>query len=285
MIARAERSRKLSYAVGLGRWHLSVFWSRWKNRLRYAIRGPRVYRNWWEMYLVNKRSRPTVIELRNGTRYVARPGTTDLGVINEAALINAYLGPGYFQLERDATIVDVGANIGDFSIQVAKLCPAGLIYAIEPVSGNIECIQRQIELNKTENVIVIPFALGAQEGEAPIHLAGGDSSFYWGSAGTEMVKVTTLQALMAAQGIERIDLLKIDCEGAEWDILPAAECVLPRVRAICMEYHNGKLDAHWLELWLRQHNFEVRRTYGQWNGHLWAWQTSTTARSTAEAAN
>lgn len=256
------------------RWQLSVFLSRWRNRLRYAIRGPAIYRNWWEMYLINRRSQPTVLELRNGTRYWVRPRTTDLGVINEAAILNAYLGPGYFQLQRDAAVVDVGANIGDFSIQAAKLCPAGLIYAVEPVSANLKCLQRQLELNGTENVVVIPIALGGQEGQALIHASGGHSSLYWGSAETEVVNVTTLQSLMAAHGIERIDLLKLDCEGAEWDILPAAECLLPRIRAISMEYHNGKLDANWLELWLRQHDFEVRRTSGQWNGHLWAWQKS-----------
>ena len=49
--------------------------------------------------------------------------------------------------------------------------------------------------------------------------------------------MVTLEELMDRCGIEAVDLLKLDCEGAEWDILPAAEGVLPRVRQICMEFH------------------------------------------------
>lgn len=253
-------------------WQLSVFRSRWQNRVRYAIHGPAVYRNWWEMYLLQIRSRPTVLELRNGIRYWARPGTTDLAVINEAAILNAYLRHGDIALKRDATVVDVGANIGDFSIQAAKLCPAGTVYAVEPVSANVECIKSHIKLNDVENVVIIPFALGAHEGETLIHTAGAHSSVYWGTADTERVRVTTLESLMSTNGIRYIDLLKLDCEGAEWDIFPASESLLTRIGAITMEYHNGKLDANWLEAWLGEHGFEVRRTSGEWNGHLWAWQ-------------
>ena len=53
----------------------------------------------------------------------------------------------------------------------------------------------------------------------------------------EAVEVVTLESLMDHYGIDSVDLLKLDCEGAEWDILPAAERVLPRVRQICMEFH------------------------------------------------
>ena len=49
--------------------------------------------------------------------------------------------------------------------------------------------------------------------------------------------MVTLERLMEDYSIDTLDLLKLDCEGAEWDILPAAERVLPRVRQICMEFH------------------------------------------------
>lgn len=79
---------------------------------------------------------------------------------------------------------------------------------------------------------------------------------------------------MKSHRIDKIDLLKLDCEGAEWEILPAAEPVLPRIRQICLEYHNGELTANWLEEWLRAHEFEVRRTDGAWTGTLWAWRAT-----------
>src|ERR1700693_4083777 len=92
-------------------WDSSVVLWRWRNRMRYVVTAPLVYRNWWQMYLARVRSGTTIMELRAGTKYRIRPHSTDLGVINEAALLNPYLGPGYFKLPADATVVDVGANI------------------------------------------------------------------------------------------------------------------------------------------------------------------------------
>jgi|HubBroStandDraft_1064217.scaffolds.fasta_scaffold202960_1 FkbM family methyltransferase len=253
-------------------WDTSIVLSRWRTRLRYAAMAPFVYRNWWQMYLARTWSGPTILELRNGTKYSIRPRTTDLSVVNETALLNPYLGPGFFKLSPDATVVDVGANIGDFTVQAAMLCPAGRVYAVEPILGNCECVRQQLELNQSRNVTVLQFALGAKDGQTEIHSAGAVSSAYWGKAGVERVRLTSLESLMKENGIQRIDLLKLDCEGAEWDIFPAAEALLPRIDQICMEYHNGKLTADWLDEWLTKRNFVVRRTRGRWNGILWAWR-------------
>jgi hypothetical protein len=76
---------------------------------------------------------------------------------------------------------------------------------------------------------------------------------------------------MREQGLERIDLLKMDCEGAEWDILPEAEPVLPRIRQICMEFHCERgWTSERLAAWLRERGYRVWHTAGQWNGMLWA---------------
>lgn len=254
------------------RWDASVFLSRWRNRMRYAVTAPLVYRNWWQIYLGRAHNAPTILELRNGVKYRIRPHTTDLGVINEAVLLNPYLRPGFFKLRPDATIVDIGANIGDFVIQAAKLCPNGRVYAVEPISGNCGCIQQQLELNRAHNVTVLHCALGAEDGETEIHSAGGHSSVYWGEAAVERVRLASLKSVMEENGIQRIDLLKLDCEGAEWDIFPASEALLPKIDQICLEYHNGKLTADWLDDWLTQRNFVVKRTKGEWNGILWAWR-------------
>jgi len=89
--------------------------------------------------------------------------------------------------------------------------------------------------------------------------------------GAEPVRMTTLERLMDDYGFEAVDLLKLDCEGAEWDILPASDHVLPRIRQICMEFHcergwNGSRLADWL----RGRGFTVSHTSGAWNGLLWA---------------
>jgi hypothetical protein len=81
----------------------------------------------------------------------------------------------------------------------------------------------------------------------------------------------TLERLMEDYSIDTLDLLKLDCEGSEWDILPAAERVLPRVDQICMEFHCERgWTAAKLAVWLREQGFTVSHTGGSWNGMLWA---------------
>ena len=256
------------------RWGLSVFLAKWRNRLRYITAARSTYRNWWAMYLVGWLDTPLVLELRNGLRYIVRPGTTDRAVINESFILNPYLKAGYFTFPQDAVIVDVGANIGDFTMMISRLCPNGLIYAIEPIGAHADAVSMHALLNQCTNVKVLHLGLGASEGELEIHESGGQSSVYWGEGKVQRARLTTLASVMAENSIDKIDLLKLDCEGAEWDIIPGAESVLPRIRQLCMEYHNGKLNANWLENWLRDRGYEVRRTPGEWNGLLWAWRVS-----------
>ncbi len=251
-------------------WSARVFGSRWRNRLHYAVAAPIVYENWWEMYVAKLRGRPTLLRLRDGTKYFVRPQSTDLGVINELAFRGDYFRGGYVTLRRDSHVVDVGANIGDFAVHAAWRAPAGRVIAIEPVAANCECLRTNVRLNHLSNVTVLELALGGREGRVGIHQAGVASSAVWGEGETQDVRVATLEAVLDEQRMEVVDLLKLDCEGAEWDLLPAAEGVLPRIRQICMEYHNGTLTADWLQPWLERHGFTVWRTQGTWNGFLWA---------------
>jgi FkbM family methyltransferase len=252
------------------RWQLSVFVSRWRNRLRYVVAAPRTYRNWW-MIVLPKLGCTVVLELRNGLRYLVRPGKTDLAIVNEAAMLNPYLSAGYIQVPEDAVVVDVGANIGDFAMQMAQACPRGRVIGVEPVSEHVRLNAVQKLLNGFENVSCAHVALGDHEGFVEIHADGGHSSAYWGEGASEKVRLTTLACLMQEQGIDRITLLKLDCEGAEWDILPAAEDVLPRIDQICMEFHCAHgWTAEKLAVWLRERGYNVRHTSGSWNGLLWA---------------
>ncbi len=83
------------------RWKLLVFRSRWRDRLRYLLAAPHLYRNWWAWPLP-KLGVSVVLELRNGLRYFVRSGSTDLAVVNEATTLNSYLGPGYLKLQEDS---------------------------------------------------------------------------------------------------------------------------------------------------------------------------------------
>jgi len=212
----------------------------------------------------------TVLELRDGSRYAVRRRTLDLSVINELAFTNPYLGPGYVAIAPDAIVVDVGANIGDFAVQAARQCPQGRVIAVEPLRTAGTRIATQARLNSLSNVSWVHAALSGVEGQVS---ALQNGACYRTAADTaEAARVITLGGLMTELGLARIDLLKLDCEGAEWDVLPAAEAVLPSVAQICMEYHcEGGWTAERLADWLTTRGFSVKvQSGGGWNGLLWA---------------
>jgi FkbM family methyltransferase len=211
----------------------------------------------------------TVLRLRDGTRYHVRGGTLDLSVVNEQAFSNPYLGSGFVTLNADAVVVDVGANIGDFAIMAARKCPAGRVVAIEPLRSAGQMIDAQARLNGLTNVTWVHGVLSDRNGTSAANRPGSEYDTAEGAA--EQVESHTLPQLMVDLHIDRVDLLKLDCEGAEWDILPASEAVLPRVRQIAMEFH---CERGWtvekLANWLRGRGFVVRHTEGPGMGLLWA---------------
>ena len=130
-------------------------------------------------------------------------------------------------------------------------------------------------LNKATHVTILQAALGGQEGEVDIHVNGSHSSTLWGNGKTEKVRLTTLPRLLDELNIDQLALLKLDCEGAEWSILPAAETVLPRIQRIVMEFHceNGWTPEE-LASWLRERGYDVQHIPVPWNGLLWASRTA-----------
>jgi FkbM family methyltransferase len=201
-----------------------------------------------------------------------RAGTHDLAVLNEAVFLDLYLGTGHVELRRDSIVMDIGANMGDFAMMAAAQCPLGRVYAIEPISEYISALETNKTLNRLSNVEVIHVALGDHEGEIKLAVAGSQSTAHFdNAANTETVRLTTLPQLMRDFGIERIDLLKMDCEGAEWEILPAALEALPRITQICMEFHPARgWTGEKLSALLRESGYEVWYTDSPWTGALWA---------------
>lgn len=156
------------------------------------------------------------------------------------ALLGRTLGPG-------DTFVDAGANEGWFSVVASRLVgPAGRVLAIEPQGRLQPVLAQNFRANACANVVVAPLAVGAGDGELRLHLM---PSINTGASSasrptryplrTQRVRCTTLAALFRSEGIDRCDLLKVDVEGAEWDLLRGAEPLLTSgaIRRIALEYH------------------------------------------------
>jgi FkbM family methyltransferase len=125
---------------------------------------------------------------------------------------------------RPFVFVDVGANVGLFSLYVAATAPAARILAIEPEPGNFARLAFNIAANPGAPITPLALALGDAEGTAEIVLNERDRGGTRLAAGATQgrgvaVRCRPLLAVLAEAGVTGIDALKIDVEGAEDRVL------------------------------------------------------------------
>lgn len=140
-------------------------------------------------------------------------------------------------------VVDVGAHIGLLSIYLAKLYPFLTIYAFEPFPKNVSNCQRNLALNHITNVHLSNEAITCDGRELalanePRNTASASAvaatQQSYGAAGA--ICSVTLDEVFRRQRIERCKLLKIDCEGLEYEILYNTG-VLDRIDYLSGEFH------------------------------------------------
>ena len=174
------------------------------------------------------------------------------------------------ELHGDGVFVDIGANAGIYTLWACQsLTGRGMVIAIEPHPQVYGRLLFNLHANRTHNpdwpqVRTLPVAISDQEGQLDLHLdrtnLGGSSLVtHTGSAGTIAVKCRTLISVLTECGVTRIDILKIDIEGAEdLALLPflgsAGEKLLPRYLIIENSEHLWRTD---LVSAIKQHGYAV----------------------------
>ena len=235
------------------------------------------YKNWPSVmaYRLNIRPRPMVVKCRDGSRFKVRDRRrwgSDAYVINESYLYGIHdLVLPY--LAKAKACIDVGAYIGSFSIYVAKRSPAR-IFSLEPVPGTLEMLKENIKLNGLEDRIFPMQAVlsgRATNGGTVALYVPTDSAFsslsksHMGLYGVNeepgvlRVQSTTLSELFAKYDIDFCDVIKMDCEGAEYDILyNTPPDIFKRIGVMTIECHKDG-DMGELIRFLEKLNFEVTR--------------------------
>lgn len=209
--------------------------------------------------------RPVEVTLSSGLRFLV--GTPmDAWVLKETCLDRDYERDA--SLQEDWTVVDVGAAFGDFTVHAARRCPRGTVHAFEPLPENVRRLEEHVRMNGVANVRVAPQAIAATPGTLTLYTVTGLTGQHR-TAGDERsaaeptlrVPATTLARAFDERGIARCDFLKIDCEGAEFEIVLGLEAeVLARIARIALEYHDH-VTAHTHEelgRFLEERGFEVR---------------------------
>ena len=159
-------------------------------------------------------------------------------------LRNAY-GLGH-ELGEVRTIMDVGANLGFFALAARDRYPGALIHAYEPnprIQGKLH------ENTKDFNIHIFPEAVGSQDGLVSLVDTGPSDQARTRPPDPSRPRIPQagLQTAIDRMG-GSVDLLKLDCEGAEWEILDLKDC-WKSVRNIRLEYHlfDGKTKSDAIE--------------------------------------
>jgi FkbM family methyltransferase len=150
-------------------------------------------------------------------------------------------------LKKGDTFIDLGANEGYFSIIAGKLVGnKGRVIAIEPQTRLQNIIHKNIELNKLSNIEIIKMVISDKKGKEIFNLSPDTNT---GSSGVlkkqsykvsqEIIDSTTLKELISQLKIKKIDLLKIDVEGSEYEVILGSKTLFEShiIKNIALELH------------------------------------------------
>lgn len=176
------------------------------------------------------------------TRHIYRLGA------HEPAITRYLLD--HVRLGAEDVAMDVGANLGWYSLLLSRLSVAGArIFAFEPDPESYRLLGRNVRANAASQVTALNIALGETAGFAELHRYkasnNGRHTLLPGSTsgGSVRVPVMTLESFWKSQhlGERRICLLKVDVEGYEYFVLRGAGELLGRCARILLEYSPASL--------------------------------------------
>ncbi len=233
----------------LGRWGIRA--GRQARQWLRALRDPVQHKIWLRQWILPLRNlavwnRPIPLSIDGiSVRMVPRGETAGdiwAGLRCETHEISFILNV----VEPAMTFFDVGANAGLFAMAAAKKIGAKNIFAFEPCSATCDLLRQNLRLNHLEDVSVTQAAVGesVSEGVLQVNARGRDALNTLGQpvhpssvvVGQEKVRITTIDAFMAEHQIPRVDVMKVDIEGAELMLFRGARELLRREDAPLIIY-------------------------------------------------
>jgi FkbM family methyltransferase len=232
-------------------------------------------RLWWRERRRRRDGPLQPLRLRDGGEVVELwvSEFNDLHVVREAFGDRVYALPSAV---RPRTILDLGANIGASVLWFRRRFPDADIHAVEPDRRSLEKLRRNVA--GLPRVTVHHAALAGENGERTFYEAerGWASSLVAAAAPggrPAQVPVLTLPALVHEHvGVERVDLVKLDVEGAEWEVLPRLR-LAELTDVVAGEMHAGMLGDAATERAAWRHGlegFDVRFVGREGSGHFLA---------------
>ncbi|MGC9999172.1 MAG: FkbM family methyltransferase [Bryobacteraceae bacterium] len=192
---------------------------------------------------------------------------------------DAVYQPALDALGECRSIIDLGANIGLSCLYFADRCPGAKIFALEPFPSNYKLLQintaallragvcrtLQAAFWRDEDTN-LTFRLPEENSSAAVFLAPASET----PAG-ERVRGLTMNSILAESGFDRVDLLKVDIEGAEADLFRGRNEWLHRVRGIAVEFHGDARRESGFDDTMREFGFRIA---DEWQHTVLAIRTS-----------
>jgi len=196
--------------------------------------------------------------------YVGIRDSGDFDAFREICIENHY---NFFKVKPGMTVVDIGAHIGTFTLLASKRAGnKGRVIAVEAELKNFDQLKKNLEINEIKNVIPVNIALSDFNGQKDFYITKGSGCHsFSANAGQEVINkiktgVKSLDTLIKELNIEKIDLIKIDTEGAELEILKGARETLiknPEMKMVIAAYHYPKEILEVVD-YLKKLNFSSR---------------------------
>jgi FkbM family methyltransferase len=209
-------------------WHKLII-----HKIKSGILAIRKIKNWHIFILDHFKlidSEYMVYKLRNGVLYKTHSKELHRYMITESWIHNCYTK--YFKVKENYVVFDIGANMGAFTMLAAFYAKKGKVYSFEPEEENFKLLEENIKLNNFNNIKATRKAVSNKKEERDFFLSNtnvGGHSFY-SSRGDKRIKIQTIsfEDFIKENKIEKIDFLKLDCEGGSMTFFITARRVLSR---------------------------------------------------------
>jgi FkbM family methyltransferase len=219
-----------------------------------------------------------VVELRKtGIRFNTR-NAMDIWTVKETFLDRFYERFGA-PIQDHWAVIDIGGGIGDFAILAASGHPGNTVLSFEPTPESVSLLNENLRLNNVTNVQVFPEAIWSRSGNMIVDRGFSEPGQFMTrpveavnlSPNTQAVRSISLAEAFERSGLAHCDLLKMDVEGAEFEILfNTPDHILNRIKRFIMEYHDNVTSYNHADLknFLKEKGFQVKITPNYVHPHL-----------------
>jgi FkbM family methyltransferase len=169
--------------------------------------------------------------------FVAR--LKDWNAVQEVLIEKEYGFVAGLHFGNRPSVIDLGANIGMFSLSIFSMWPSARVYALEPSLATFQILDCNRAANPALDWHIYRMAAWQSDGEVSFENRPYSTSSRINDSGIEIERVPAvrLETLLNQHVREKVDLLKIDIEGAEGVVLERSAAVLPEFEHVVVEIH------------------------------------------------